>query len=44
MESALHHLNVPTQKDLKALSTKVDALNRKIDGMHPVARRTRKVA
>lgn len=41
MESALHRLNVPTQKDLKTLVTKVDALSRKMDALHPAPRRTR---
>lgn len=49
MESALHRLNVPTQKDLKALLTKVDAIGKKMDRLHPSApaaprRRTRKTA
>jgi polyhydroxyalkanoate synthesis regulator phasin len=44
MESALHRLNVPTQKDLKALTAKVDALNRKMDQLHAPARRTRRKA
>ena len=41
MESALHRLNVPTQKDLKTLVSKVDALSRKMDALHPAPRRTR---
>jgi polyhydroxyalkanoate synthesis regulator phasin len=41
MESALHRLNVPTQKDLKTLVSKVDALSRKMDALHPAVRRTR---
>jgi len=41
MESALHRLNVPTQKDLKALLTKVDALSRKMDQLHAAPRRPR---
>ena len=44
MESALHRLNVPTQKDLKALVSKVDALSRKMDQLHKPVRRTRKTA
>ena len=44
MESALHRLNVPTQKDLKALTTKVDALNRKMDQLHAPVRRARRKA
>ena len=44
LESALHHLNVPTQKDLKTLIAKVDGLSRKMDLLHkPTPRpRTRK--
>lgn len=42
LESALHRLNVPTQKDLKTLITKVDGLSRKMDQLHPPAPRTRK--
>jgi polyhydroxyalkanoate synthesis regulator phasin len=38
MESALHRLNVPTQKDLKALVSKVDALGRKMDQLHAAPR------
>jgi polyhydroxyalkanoate synthesis regulator phasin len=41
MENALHKLNVPTQKDLRTLVTKVDALSRKMDQLHPAAPRTR---
>lgn len=41
MESALHRLNVPTQKDLKALVTKVDALSRRMEQLHAPARRPR---
>ena len=41
MESALHRLNVPTQKDLKTLMTKVDALSRKVDQLHGAAPRAR---
>ena len=41
MENALHRLNVPTQKDLRALVTKVDALSRKMDVLHPAAPRPR---
>lgn len=46
MENALHKLNVPTQKDLKGLVAKVDALSRKMDQLHPAPRRprTRKTA
>ena len=46
MENALHRLNVSTQKDLKALVTKVDALSRKMDQLHAAPRRprTRKTA
>jgi len=46
LESALHKLNVPTQKDLRTLVTKVDALSRKMDQLHPAAprRRARKAA
>ncbi len=39
MESALHRLNVPTQKDLRSLVSKVDALSRKMDQLHAPARR-----
>lgn len=41
MESALHRLNVPTQKDLRSLVAKVDALGRKMDQLHAPARRPR---
>ena len=46
MESALHRLNVPTQKDLKVLVSKVDALSRKVEQLNPKVRtpRTRKPA
>ena len=46
LENALHRLNVPTQKDLKGLVAKVDALSRKMDQLHAPARRprTRKTA
>ena len=46
LESALHRLNVTTQKDLKSLVSKVDALSRKMDQLHAPARRprTRKTA
>ena len=46
LESALHRLNVPTQKDLKTLIAKVDSLSKKMDQLHPAAprRRTRKTA
>jgi polyhydroxyalkanoate synthesis regulator phasin len=46
LESALHRLNVPTQKDLKTLISKVDGLSRKMDQLHPAAPRprTRKTA
>ncbi|MBK9967002.1 MAG: phasin family protein [Holophagales bacterium] len=42
LESALHRLNVPTQKDLKTLITKVDGLSRKMDQLHPATPRPRK--
>lgn len=42
LESALHRLNVTTQKDLKSLVSKVDALSRKMDQLHAPARRPRK--
>ncbi len=41
LESALHRLNVPTQKDLKTLIAKVDGLSKKMDQLHPAAPRTR---
>ena len=41
LENALHRLNVPTQKDLRSLVTKVDALSRKMDALHPGAPRVR---
>jgi polyhydroxyalkanoate synthesis regulator phasin len=46
LESALHRLNVPTQKDLKSLIAKVDGLSRKMDQLHKPAptRRARKTA
>jgi polyhydroxyalkanoate synthesis regulator phasin len=42
LESALHRLNVPTQKDLRGLLSKVDALARKVDQLHKPARSTRR--
>ena len=46
LESALHRLNVPTQKDLKSIIAKVDGLSRKMDQLHKPAprRRARKAA
>lgn len=41
LENALHTLNVPTQKDLKSLAGKVDALGRKMDQLHAAPKRTR---
>ncbi len=41
LENALHRLNVSTQKDMKALVTKVDALSRKMDKLHAPVRRPR---
>lgn len=41
LEKALHRLNVPTQKDLKALVAKVDALGRKMEQLHAPARKPR---
>ena len=41
MQSALHRLNVPTQKDLRSLVAKVDALSRKLDQLHAPARQAR---
>ena len=41
LESALHRLNVPTQKDLRGLVAKVDALSRKVDQLHGAAPRAR---
>ena len=41
MESALHRLNVPTQKDLKSLVAKVDALGRKMEQLHAPVRKPR---
>ena len=41
IETTLHRLNVPTQRELKTLSTKVDGLSRKIDALNkPRATRT----
>lgn len=41
IENALHTFNVPTQKDLKSLAAKVDALSRKMDALHAAPKRTR---
>ena len=41
MESALHRLNVPTQRDLRALVTKVETLTRRMEQLHAPARRPR---
>ncbi len=41
IETTLHRLNVPTQRELKTLSSKVDGLSRKIDALQkPRAART----
>ncbi len=39
IEKALHRFNVPTRRELKDLTQKVDTLGRKIDGL--AFRRTR---
>lgn len=41
LESALHRLNVPTQKDLKTIIAKVDSLSKKMDQLHKPAPRPR---
>lgn len=41
LESALHRLNVPTQKDLRSLVAKVDALSRKLEQLQAKPRRSR---
>lgn len=41
LEKALHRLNVPTQRDLKTLVAKVDALGRKMEQLHAPARKPR---
>jgi polyhydroxyalkanoate synthesis regulator phasin len=50
VSEALHHFNVPTRKELKDLTAKVDVLGRKIDGLRATRRvrgpvkRTRRAA
>ena len=41
IENALHTFNVPTQKDLKSLAAKVDALSRKMDALHGAPKKPR---